>query len=358
MRSGESLDVLEQLATGNLTAELRELLAHRKVAVTQSKGGDSAGFQRVDGISRLSYKDFEEFFRHRLGRTSARDAFDATPERVKRLWFKCLDSNNDGLLSRGELFGFMLLQQSLSGGEYDLLKLLQAYPELRGSTISTDQLASVVQKNGFPRETVDEVMMQIGNGTGMLEFVELGQWVRMAKKGLKLASSAPTGGLTVLSNLLSRGRAEQTHQRKKQIAERIEAFSKVDRKHQEINQALGTVLTNKKDVLAAERLAGQLRDKFSEGAPIDNTKYKDYVLDVIVQWDLGKEERDKISLRELHQGIVLLGIENASAGAMQELFDEIDDAGAYSMPIARLAEFIISGSDSTQFSRRESNFLH
>jgi len=314
-------------------------------------------FEEVDNNQNgLDFEEFKNFFHKRLGPVPAADDFAATPDVEKRDWFQALDVNDNGLLTRGELFGFVLLQASLNSGEYDLVALLRSYRELRGSTISLDQLTSVVVKNGFPEDTGVEVMSLIDtNRSGVIEFAELGQWVRKAKIGLKVASADPTGGLSNLCNLLAKGRAEQAEAKMALVQARIDAFASAGPEQREINHALGSVMTTRQDVLAAEELGRRFREALAAKAPAD-ADFATHVRDTVRAWDLMKTD-GLISVRELHQGLVLLGIVDATGGAIQELFDELDEEGTDRVTLEDVTEFVLEREADEPFRRRDNEYL-
>ena len=116
------------------------------------------------------------------------------------------------------------------------------------------------------------------------------------------------------------------------------------------------MLTTRQDVIDAEELARDLREKIASRAPsTEGVAYRTFVLQLLRMWDHMKSD-GSISMRELHQGLVLLGLE-PSAGAVQELYDEIDETAAYMVTAEKLLEFIISRDPQQAFRRRHNEFV-
>ena len=76
---------------------------------------------------------------------------------------------------------------------------------------------------------------------------------------------------------------------------------------------------------------------------------------VIRSWDHTKTD-GLVSERELHQALVLLGLD-PSAGAVQELFDEIDEEGTYRVSTQDLTDFVLHRDDSRPFRKHTSSFV-
>eukprot|EP00966_Prymnesium_polylepis_P191690 4442417-Prymnesium_polylepis.1 len=193
------------------------------------------------------------------------------------------------------------------------------------------------------------------NRSGVIEFAELGQWVRKAKIGLKVASADPTGGLSNLCNLLAKGRAEQAEAKMALVQARIDAFASAGPEQREINHALGSVMTTRQDVLAAEELGRRFREALAAKAPAD-ADFATHVRDTVRAWDLMKTD-GLISVRELHQGLVLLGIVDATGGAIQELFDELDEEGTDRVTLEDVTEFVLEREADEPFRRRDNEYL-
>jgi len=265
--------------------------------------------------------------------------------------------DKSGHISRGELFGVLLVYGARAAGDFDPRELLRSYAELNAPSISVDQLASVAAKHGFPRETAEEVMQIIdSNGTGRLEFSELSLWMR--KSSSMLAGTDESEGL---GDLMACAHKEKEHARRLEVQARVDKFRAAGPEILAINQSLGAVLTTRRDVLDAEALARRLRATVRERAPSQKTTdgftshlYKSYVRELVGEWEgQGAHTDGHISVREMHEGLVLLGIEDGSAGSVQELFDEIDTDGGDSVQLEEIADFIVFGDDNALFTRRE-----
>ena len=115
-------------------------------------------------------------------------------------------------------------------------------------------------------------------------------------------------------------------------------------------------MTTRQDVRDAEQLARDMRQKIAAKAPsTEGAAYRPFVLQLLSTWDHMKSD-GSISMRELHQGLVLLGLE-PTAGAVQELYDEVDEESAYTVTAEKLLEFIISRDPEQAFRRNQNEFV-
>mmetsp|Transcript_36905 Transcript_36905/g.92224 ORF Transcript_36905/g.92224 Transcript_36905/m.92224 type:complete len:470 (-) Transcript_36905:465-1874(-) len=348
------------------TMSKQELAKARRVQalVTQS----SSIFLRDElDSSELDFAAFKRFLPSVLGQTPAGARFKTTPKTVKKGWFDSIDVDGDGIISRGELFGLLLVHGAQAVGVVDSRKLLRSYPEFQGPSISLEEVRSVVKKNGFPPDTAEEVMTQIDTDqSGRIEFSELSNWVRRTNSILNGAKG--TEQSESLGELMSQAHREKGESRSREAQARRERFNASDPSVLAINKSLDSVLTTKQDVLDAEVLAQRMRAAVRAAAPLSveeqtaeyfaSAAYKAYVRELMSWWEgSGTSADGHLSVKEMHIGLVLLGVVDGTAAAVQELFDEIDVDGGDSITLEEMQDFIVFGDDNALFRRRDNEYI-
>ena len=292
-----------------------------------------------DGLDPI---EFKEFLRAQLEGTKELDELNAVEDTTFNLWFECLDKGKDGRVSKADLFGFMLNQATMATGHRNITSLLKSFPELTRGTINVTKLESFVLQIGFDVSTAQEIMSEMDqDGSGSVNFGELEVWSKRTMKNgdVKLFDGGQMWRpLDKLSEMLQRGRVRRGKSRKKEKEKRKEAFAELASQHPEIAQVqrkLGNVMPTPDHVSEAEQLGQTLRRKVDD--VVKAVSGPSNLIDLIESWDLNGN--GALGLREFHQAIVLIGIADCSAEAVQVLFDEIDVNASYTLTFEELVRY-------------------
>ena len=289
--------------------------------------------------------EFRNFLRARLDGTPELEelnALEAKDPKQVETWFKCLDKDGGGRLSKAELFGFSLKEAATGAGHANVSKLLKSYPELTRGTISLDSLASVVVKLGFDEGTAAEIFVQIDKDkSGVINQGELEAWAVTATKNGDFKALDGTRPLDSLASLLERGRDRQGNMDVKKRSQRRKSYKLAEDESPHllgIQNKLGKVLPTEEDVVEAASLGKELKSRIRAEARKTHTT----ILDMLCLWDLNED--GTVTMKELHQAIVLIGLTEVTAPVVQALFDQIS-AGEYKLGVEVIVEWAMNTED-------------
>jgi len=326
-------------------------LIHATAGVVKTAGLMRAADANNDGT--LDLQEFRCLLRLQLrGADAQLETLAATSDATLRKWFDAFDvvsdGRSDGELSRTDMFGFALKQACIVQG-VSISTLLKSFPELsRTPKVPRSALESVAHRFGFDAQTAADVFRTMDiDRSGTVTFSELETWSRGMMRIGDARDTDGTKPLDSLAALIEGAHRVQSAARESTRAANTHAFVELSARRPsvgEIHKQLGNVMPTAEDMEDATRLGRELRAAVCAVVPMQDVGASCVLIDLMQEWDTS--DSGKINLHELHQAMVLQGVEG-SAGAVTGLFDRMDANGNYTMGFDEFAQWLHSTDGNT-----------